>query len=251
MKSIPDKSRHPLSFLLTLARSSHDTWLITPQMHCGLPPFSNKVQSPSQLPNETYSCLIQRQHWLASIFLNKDFSTCPIYPITNVQQRIHQQTSDLGYFQFTAEPLINHFSTFLLLANKACQQSELDMLEKKDIVPILCLSLSYSLREGEIALLGLLTVCWTGNTLHWETVKLFTAVTTIHLNSEDHFWVTCIFCLLIFCLLPWPHQASTEMTALIFALSGFVPDQHRGSASPSTRNPSPSVILQAQIDSYL
>lgn len=63
------------------------------------------------------------------------------------------------------------------------------MLEKEDNVTILCLSLSYCLRNGEIALLQLLTVFWTGNTWHWETVKLFTAVTTIHLNSDDHFWV--------------------------------------------------------------
>lgn len=64
------------------------------------------------------------------------------------------------------------------------------MLEKKDNVTILCLSLSYCLRKGEIALLQLLTLFWTGNTRHCETVKLFTAVTTIHLKSDDHFWVT-------------------------------------------------------------
>lgn len=44
IKSILAKSRHSLSFLLTLAHSSHDTWLITPQMHCGPPPFSSKLQ---------------------------------------------------------------------------------------------------------------------------------------------------------------------------------------------------------------
>lgn len=92
-------------------------------------------------------------------------------------------------------------------------------------------------------------------------MKLFTAVTTIHLNSDDHFWVTytgtnkrstvLVFLpFLPFLAFSWPHQESAEMTALIFALSGF-PDQPMGSASPSTRNPSPSEILWAQIDSYL
>lgn len=40
----------------------------------------------------------------------------------------------------------------------------------------------------------------------------------------------------LFCLLPWPHQSNTEMTALIFVLSSLVEDGHTGSASPSTGN---------------